>query len=623
MNEHRSLTVAGASFSPYTLVLLLVSLPLSWFLVTYLRLSTTPTLLLPAAFLIFLAQHRGIHEVSTQKKHLIWYLFFSVLLALCLVFSRHIQLDLTYVQGIANGNAFLPLTTMDAVAILVLIYLSCLFLICLFAFLPRRSATQKHPDSHPVTGIRTSQIKWMFALAAILVLAWLPYFLVYYPGLIYGDSMNSVSQAMHVSPYSNHFPLFYTLFVELCLKIGIALADITLGCAIYTIFQMISLGLLLAYLLCWLYNKGISKPVCAFFLVMFCVVRCFPQHAVSMWKDPIFSAVLMFYGLKLFDLLVSEGALATKWSFLIQTLAAIVVICLSRNNGVYIVAFCLAFLFAIALWRKALRSYRRVLVLHLASILCILVLTGPVYDALQIGKDDIESFGIPLQQLARTVAYEGNISEEDLAYLDRLLPLESWQELYKPGLVDSIKWDTSFDTAYFNETKGQFMAVWFRTLLKNPIRYIEAWCLSTYGYWSPSLWELNDYSDNIVAGNPYVLDSWWVDLGIEQTNLTGNDRLMSVFSLSTPMPATGLLTWLTMFVALYAFVRGGNRFCLLLAPAIGNFGTLLIASPSAYWPRYALVYLYMLPVLLVFPQLVDSLSTLSHTVPHDRRNKRQ
>lgn len=602
-------TVSGdqsRSFPPKSIFLMLVSFPLAWFLVRYLRLPLNNTLLLPTAFLLFAVQNRGSGCFRLQGKKLPYIVVFSALLSICLVFSQHIDLDYTNVVASTSENAFSPFVPLDILAFFVLTYLLCLILVCLFSFLGLLSRPRERAAVPLQTGIAPSQIKWMLLLTAVFFVAWLPYFLVYYPGLIYGDSLNSLTQAVHAAPYTNHFPLLYTLFIELCLQIGCAIADITLGCAIYTLVQMLVLGLLCAYLICWLYHKGISKAACFFFVLVFCFMRCFPQHAVSMWKDPVFSAALMFYSLKLFDLVLSRGEIGRKVSFLVESLLGILTVCFTRNNGVYIVAFCLVMLFAVAFRQKLLARMRGILILHLVCVVFVVVLTGPVFNHLGVGNETAESLGIPLQQIARTVTYDGTFTEEDLAFVNELLPLENWKADYTPSLVDPVKWDTSFNTAFFTENKGEFLAVWFRTLLRNPARYVESWILSTYGYWSPSLWDLNSMTSNITSGNLYSFETWYVPLGIERQDPFADTSWTAIFSISTPLPAIGLITWVIFFMVLYACWKGGPRFSIVFAPAVGNLLTLMLAAPMAYWPRYSLVYLYMLPAILLFPKLVPA-----------------
>lgn len=594
------------SLSPKNIVLMLVSFPLAWFFVRYLRLPLNATLLLPTAFLLFAAQNRGLGCFRLQQKKLPYFVAFSILLSICLIFSQHINLDYTDVVASTSENAFTPFSPLDLLAFFVLTYLLSLILVYLFSFPGLLSRHRNRASVQLQTGIAPSQVKWLLLLTALFFIAWLPYFLVYYPGLIYGDSLNSITQAIHAAPYTNHFPLLYTFFIELCLNIGCAIADITLGCAIYTLIQMLALGLLCAYLICWLYHKGISKSVCFFFILVFCFMRCFPQHAISMWKDPIFSAALMFYSLKLFDLVLSKGSIGNKVSLIVEILLSILVVCFTRNNGIYIIAFCLVLLLAIAYRQKLFARFRDILILHLACLLFVAVLTGPVFKHFGIENEAVETFGIPLQQIARTVTYDGDFTEDDLAFVNEILPLENWKADYTPSLVDPVKWDPSFNAAFFTENKGEFLAVWFRTLLCNPGRYVEAWILSTYGYWSPTSWELGGFKNNIMFGNPSALDTWYLPLDIDQQNLTRNDNLKTVFSLTTPTLYIGLLTWVIFFMVLYACWKGGPRFSILFAPAIGNLLTLMLAAPMAYWPRYSLVYLYMLPAILLFPQLTPS-----------------
>lgn len=41
-----------------------------------------------------------------------------------------------------------------------------------------------------------------------------PYLIVYWPGLIFGDLLSSLSQALGSAPLSNHHPVAYTLFLK-------------------------------------------------------------------------------------------------------------------------------------------------------------------------------------------------------------------------------------------------------------------------------------------------------------------------------------------------------------------------------------------------------------------------
>lgn len=597
-------------------IYLLVSYMLSLFIPPYLRIEINPLVVFPLTAILYWC-HRTLHLKRLPQRHLALWLWsiclFSALLSLSLICGKHIQLDYTYLTGQSENNAFSPLKLKDFIAFLILTYSLSIILYSIFRILLKSDGPY---ELHGIpTGLSKLQYKTLIAGAFIIVVAWLPYFLIYYPGLIFGDSLNSITEALHYAAYENHFPLFYTLFIELCLRVGILFGSLTLGCAIYTIVQMLYLAFTLSYIICWLHNKGISRGLCLFVLLAYSTMSCFPQHAISMWKDPIFSVTVVFYGIKLVDLGLSKGVLAHYRPYLFQLCISAMIICLSRNNGIYILIFSLFCTLGCAWKSKWISAVKNVIVLHLTGIIFLFLLTGPIYSFLHIGKDDIESFGIPLQQLARTIVYDGNINSADHEFLGKLLPIERWDEVYTPGLVDSIKWDSEFSKAFFEEHKIEFLLVWLRNLIKNPMRYFESWCLSTYGYWVPNLWELNNYTTNITSGNIEALSTWWIPLPIQPQNLLGNDALTSVFSLTTPLPASGLLTWAMAFMCLWATLSQKAVGILLFVPLLGNLITLFLAAPSAYWPRYTLATLYAIPLILLFPLFmrIDSFGK-------DRRN---
>ncbi len=90
---------------------------------------------------------------------------------------------------------------------------------------------------------RLGGVKWTLLLGLLIFLCWLPYLISYYPGLIYGDSLSSVGQALGKRGFSNHHPIAYTMFIKLCLAAGYRLRSMNFGCAIYTAAQMLYISM--------------------------------------------------------------------------------------------------------------------------------------------------------------------------------------------------------------------------------------------------------------------------------------------------------------------------------------------------------------------------------------------
>ena len=105
--------------------------------------------------------------------------------------------------------------------------------------------------------IGISNNKEMLVISGIIFVCWVPYFIKYYPGLIYSDSTLSLSQALGQLPYNNHHPIIYTIFIKVCLEIGRSIGGNTMGVAIYSVLQMMFMSTVFAYSVCWLKNKRI------------------------------------------------------------------------------------------------------------------------------------------------------------------------------------------------------------------------------------------------------------------------------------------------------------------------------------------------------------------------------
>ena len=98
--------------------------------------------------------------------------------------------------------------------------------------------------------------KLVIIIGICIFAVWLPYLIVYYPGYIFGDTLYSILQAIGSSPLDNHHPVFYTLFIKVCLKIGNLLGGgNTLGCAIYCLIQMLYMSICISYVTSWLYSR--------------------------------------------------------------------------------------------------------------------------------------------------------------------------------------------------------------------------------------------------------------------------------------------------------------------------------------------------------------------------------
>lgn len=110
--------------------------------------------------------------------------------------------------------------------------------------------------------------RWIF-FAGILAICWLPVWIIYFPGIVPDDATISIAMFLGDMPWDNHFPVFYSLIVGSCLKIGDLLLDYNAGVALYSFLQLGSMALILGRMLEWMRSKGVHKILVYFGLAIF------------------------------------------------------------------------------------------------------------------------------------------------------------------------------------------------------------------------------------------------------------------------------------------------------------------------------------------------------------------
>lgn len=529
------------------------------------------------------------------EKQQIPYMIFSGILSIAVILGYHMELHGSMYTGLMTENYMTSLTVNDVIAFLLLTITITALLEKIITRFTRKVESIEIKCTYGISNKKA----WL-GVALIIFILWIPYLVIYYPGFIFGDSLGSIAQALGVAKLYNHHPIFYTLFLKMCLSLGIFIKDITFGCAVYTIVQMIYIALCLGYQICWIRNKGIGIKICIILTVFFGCIPFFAQNSIAMWKDPIFSSTLAVWSLVLADFALSKGKIISdNRFFLVKSNLLLVVLCFSRNNGFYIGLFCE--LVIILIWilnrrKKIITDLKKLMVSTGCILLIISIVIGPVYTKLDLNGEPVESLGIFLNQMASVVAYDGDMTEEDREYMNGLLPLENYKDTYRPCVVDLLKWDQNFSQKYLNEHLNGFMKTYISMFIRNPYAYIEAWALNTYGYWALNRWELNTDANNIYKGNLGDIENG-ENYGIVPHSLLEIQKvdLKSIFEIGDAPVALAILTWFVFLIVLLIIKKQKWGLGLAIAPTLGLAITLFVATPYAYWQRYGLAQYYLVP----------------------------
>lgn len=459
-------------------------------------------------------------------------------------------------------------------------------------------AASKFPLLSCIPEKKRRQGKWYIYLlfTAVCLLGYLPYYLMYYPTWLNNDAVWQIEQALGWAAPSNHHPYFHTLILKGLFMLGYRLSGSYMGgAAFYTFVQVLVMAMVFAFFLYQLYKKG-TRIV---WLVQAVVFYAFlPMNAlltICMGKDEFFTAVLLFFmwATVNYDLDVEQSKGKTVRYVIIGFL-----LCVLRSNGIFIFAGTVLILLIVKIIKN--RHFpRRTFLCAAAVLLCYLIYHGPVLKALQVEPPDtIEGLTMPTQHILCAYLKGGELTEEEIAMIDRVVPVEEVGDYYNPWLFDIVKNFIRSDgnQQVIADHKWEYFKLWFRVGLRNPLQYVVAEVRQTAGYWA---YDVRDYE--YVYGEYYMVDN---PFGITtqrklftyDAELAMHDFLMGFQDFYNKVWSLGLTTWLMVFAIAHTVYQ--RRSVMIYVPFIMLLITLMLAAPVYNEFRYTYALFAALPMLL-------------------------
>lgn len=457
----------------------------------------------------------------------------------------------------------------------------------IYTILEKQDLTNKEIKIGKIEILGTSKISFLINMIFIF-LAWLPYFLRYYPGLLTLDSTAQISQAIGISPLTNNHPIFHTGIIALFVNIGQAISgNINIGVAIYTITQMLIMSAIFAFVLKYLSKKQVPTIVRVITLLYYMFYPINALFSVHMWKDILFAGILSLFIVLCVELVINtENFFSQKRNIVFYIIVSVFVF-FARNNGMYIVILTMPFIII------ALRKYwKKVVPMFVGIILIYVAIKSSVFALLNIKEGSIaEILSIPLQQIARVVKYhENELDEEKIIQINKFFKCDNIGEKYNPILSDSVK--AELDVEYFNNHKGEFISLWFDLLTKYFKDYVESFISNSYGYYYPeaSYWVAN----RTMEPN---------NLGLEQAPIIDGKLVSQVDSLieKREIPilsmcfSIGTAFWIIVISLGYKILNKEYKFILIYLPIFILWLT-IVASPVFCEYRYAYPMFTTLPI---------------------------
>ena len=437
-----------------------------------------------------------------------------------------------------------------------------------------------------------------------ILILYVPYILVSYPGIFMSDSVSIVAQGWGFADFTSHHPVFYQLILNTCMKAGVKIFHSwNIGLFLYSMLQMLFVISVLScgihILLC--YTKIRVRYVMA--LMLYFVVQ--PRIVNYMFlatKDVFYAAFILLWIEMLFLIKKNGWKAAYGVAYGVSLLCSILI----RNDGFYVVGISL--LIFCFLDRASWKKHALCLFLVIAAQVLFSSVIFPGLGAKSGSKREMLS--IPIQQVARTVwKHPEHITREEEQVILNACDFESLEEIgasYDSNISDNIKdyfvWD-----AFSTEAK-EFYKVWLHLGLKHPVTYIEAFIANYYHYFYPGE-KFANYSygwsqDCFAYTNEHFGSDLHYGSAASGPRKALEDLRETIFGIQplSVLNIPGIFTWI--FVIFIAFIcisakGSGDVRWMMITPGIIILLVCFASPMNGYYGRYQFPLVMSLPWMIL------------------------
>ena len=472
----------------------------------------------------------------------------------------------------------------------------------------RLSITEKQQEEG------TAVQKKIFRVSFLLILAsWGCVFLLLFPGAAMNDTVYCMMSPVNSASVQ---PLVFELVIYWWMHLVGKLAGSMAAYAVLTFAQLVFCAWAAAYAVAWLFGRNIKKSFCYMAAAAFAFSPIAADYAVTLVKDSCFAYFFLLLLLQTYDLLTQKN-LAMDNRRMVRLTVLMILAALFRTNGKAVVYLLLLFLFVA---RK--KDRKRTAVIFLA-VFCMVRINGAVVSHYHSQSAAFrEASGVLTQQMAAVIARDGEMSEEEAAFLDRLLPLDQWKSCYTFDFEDPLKFNPAFDNTFLNEHKMEFMKTWYSLVRKNFSICRDAYLFHTYQMWNTASISrvCLDYSQSVFTsinnnapGDDRCM-GYLESIGLRNDSVfpemftdAGKDTFVKACELNLLLNPGWMVLVLLMGSCFLLARRCFQELC-FLAPQLVMWLIFMAASPAGGPFRYHFYLLVCLPVsiLLTWKAVSDS-----------------
>lgn len=463
----------------------------------------------------------------------------------------------------------------------------------------------------------TSDKKSVWTMAIVLFIAWLPYLIIFYPGVSNYDTANQINDFFNgtsampfgfvegqegISYFLNdHHPVFTTLVMVPFVALGRLVGYPNFGMLLYVVLQMALTAFSFAVMIGFLDKIKCSYVIRKVSFLFLTFMPFIPLHAICMLKDCLYAAIFVLY-LVYYVSLIRNIEIGKHRTMVFVVLSLLVA--LTKKTGIYLIVIC-----NVILLIRMFISYKRdkdiqnrkncvgilsaVLIPAAVMWLIFPLIIYPAFNIFPGGKQEL--LGTCFQQTAKVIVDcgENALSSEELESIEKIISLSDINDIYYIGCTDAVK--ATYNLHATSEEVSDYLKTWIRVGFRHSIKYLEATLSVCGGFFSPK--KVIDIFDAIPVtdsngvfsefNNPRILNGLRKVVSSAYyycTEIPGVDILLYIFS----------YVWLIPLVVLVSSKKGSVGLSLM---PIWISILILVVCPICY-ARYAISQIYAVPLIL-------------------------
>lgn len=284
--------------------------------------------------------------------------------------------------------------------------------------------------------------------------------MIYYPGIMSGDSLVQWTQA-HNFQLTDQHPAFHTLLIWLITNVWDSPAAIVIS-------QILFFSLVVSWGIGNLQKKGMPPVIGWLISILFAVSPVNWLTVITIWKDIPYSVSLLWLTIILFEVYSTNGKWLEKIRNSVLLSICVLLISLFRHNGLPVAILISVLL--VLMFRKQRKWSIAILLLF-----CIFrwMVTGPLYQKLEVEPMTANyQYATTLYHIAAHLEQKSILTDQQSNEINELIPLDDWE--YSPCSIDPIMWNPHLDQAKISNNPLKYLQLAFQLFLQDPIPDLKA-----------------------------------------------------------------------------------------------------------------------------------------------------